>query len=232
MNFSQALQHVFRNYANFNGRARRSEYWYFMLLNAIVAVFNFTPLAPVSALYSLAVLVPTLAVCFRRLHDTGRSGAYLLLLFVPIVGEILLIVWFVQDSSPGVNQYGPNPKGAVVPGGHRPPSPTSRPTGSLAVRCLAGPLQGQTYPVSSQGLLFGRTPNCAVRMPDGTPGLSGTHCVLRINQGVPELVDLGSRYGTFTGDGKRLPPQYPEPVAAGTRFYLGSQNLLFQIVVQ
>ncbi len=230
MNFSQALQHVFRNYANFSGRARRSEYWYFALLNAIVSVFLYTPLAPVSMLYSLAVLVPTLAVGARRLHDTGRSGAYLFLMLVPLVGEILLIVWFAQDSAPGANRYGPNPKGAAAP--VWPVSPQPAAMGSLAVRCLAGPLQGQTYPLGSQGLLFGRNPNCSVRMPDGTPGLSGNHCLLRYNQGVPELVDLGSTYGTYTGDGKRLVPHYPEPVAAGTRFSLGSPKLLFQIVVQ
>lgn len=225
MNFSQALQHVFRNYANFNGRARRSEYWYFILLNAIVSIFSFTPLAVVSAVYSLAVLVPTLAVCVRRLHDTGRAGTYLLLLLVPIVGEVLLIVWLVQDSAPGTNRFGSDPKGAAAPPAQALPQ-------QLAVRCLAGPLQGQTYPLGSQGLVFGRNPNCTVRMPDGTPGLSGTHCMLRYQQGTLQLVDLGSSYGTYTGDGKRLPPHYPEPVAVGTRFCLGSQNLLFQIVVQ
>lgn len=230
MNFSQALQNVFRNYANFNGRARRSEYWYFILLNAIVSVFSFTPLAIVSAVYSLAVLVPTLAVCVRRLHDTGRAGTYLLLALVPIVGEILLIIWFAQDSAPGANSYGPNPKGAAAPAWRA--SPQAASPGGLAVRCLAGPLQGQTYPLGSQGLVFGRSSRCSVRMPSGTPGLSSSHCLLRYNQGVPELVDLGSTYGTFTGDGKRLVPQYPEPVGAGTRFFLGSQNLLFQIVIQ
>ncbi len=228
MNFSQAVQHVFQNYANFNGRARRSEYWYFALLNGIVYVFYVTPLAPVSAIYSLAVLVPTAAVCVRRLHDTGRGGAYLLLLLVPLVGEILLLIWFAQDSDPGPNRFGPNPKGAAAPVGPVPPPATT-----VAVRCLAGPLQGQTYPLSGQELLFGRAPNCAVRMPDGTPGLSGIHCMLRRGQtGGLELVDLGSSYGTFTGAGKRLPPHYPEPVAPGARFWLGSQNLLFQIVVQ
>lgn len=228
MNFSQALQQVFRNYANFSGRARRSEYWYFILLNAIVSLFSFTPLAPVAAVYSLAVLIPTLAVCVRRLHDTGRAGTYLFLLLVPIVGEILIVVWLVQDSETGNNRFGPSPKGSrAVPAEQS----RTQPVGGLAVRCLAGPLQGQTYPLRSQGLMFGRNPNCTVRMPDGTPGLSGTHCMLRYHQGVPELVDLGSSYGTYTGDGKRLPPHYPEPVAAGTRFYLGSQNLLFQIVV-
>lgn len=226
MNFSQALQHVFKNYANFNGRARRSEYWYFILLNAIVSVFSFTPLAFVSAVYSLAVLVPTLAVCVRRLHDTGRAGTYLLLLLVPLVGEILLIVWFVQDSAPGANRFGPNPKGMAAA------TPVQSFPQQLAVRCLAGPLQGQTYPLSGQALVFGRNPSCTVRMPDGTPGLSGTHCMLRYEQGMLQLVDLGSSYGTYVGDGKRLPPHYPEPVAAGTRFCLGSRNLLFEIIVQ
>ena len=104
--------------------------------------------------------------------------------------------------------------------------------GGLAVRCLNGPMQGQTFYVGREGLLFGRDGGCAVRFPDGAPGISRRHCCLRWDQGVPVLVDLGSRFGTFLGDGKQLPPNYPEPVAAGTRFYLGTRGSLFQISVQ
>ena len=125
MSFQEAISSVFSNYANFSGRARRSEYWYFCLFNIIVSMilsllmkltagsvmFNLFRIADV--VYSLAVLIPGLAVAWRRLHDIGRSGAWYLLLLVPIVGVIVLIVWFCKDSQPGVNQYGPCPKDII-----------------------------------------------------------------------------------------------------------------------
>ena len=63
------------------------------------------------SVYGLVVLLPTIAVSVRRLHDTGRSGWWLLIAFIPLIGVIVLIIFFVQDSQPGANQYGPNPKG-------------------------------------------------------------------------------------------------------------------------
>ena len=130
MTFQEAISSVFSNYANFSGRARRSEYWYFCLFNIIVSMilsllmkltagsvmFNLFRIADV--VYSLAVLIPGLAVAWRRLHDIGRSGAWYLLLLVPIVGVIVLIVWFCKDSQPGVNQYGPCPKDFIQSGGY------------------------------------------------------------------------------------------------------------------
>ena len=221
MNFSQALKHVFQNYATFGGRARRSEYWYFMLLNAIVSVFLFTPLVFAAWVYFLAVAVPSLAVTCRRLQDTGRGPAYLLLCLVPF-GPIVILVWTCMDSQPGPNQYGPNPK----EGNRTDPVPRA----ALAVRCLSGPLQGHSYRLSAKGLVFGRDPGCDVRFPLETPGVSRRHCALRMDQGVPVLVDLGSTSGTYMEGGKRLPPSYPEPMIAGARFYLGSKQQCFQIV--
>ena len=109
-----------QNYVNFQGRARRSEYWYPMLCNIIVAVVlgilaTLTSLVSVFAilisLFSLAILLPSLSVEIRRLHDIGKSGWWLFIALVPMVGGILLLVWFCTDSNPGENQYGPNPKG-------------------------------------------------------------------------------------------------------------------------
>ncbi len=122
MTFQEAINSVFSNYANFSGRARRSEYWYFTLFNIIVsmvlsalmrltagsAMFNIFRI--IEVVYSLAVLIPGLAVAWRRLHDIGRSGAWYLLMLVPFVGVIVLLVWFCKDSQPGVNEYGPCPK--------------------------------------------------------------------------------------------------------------------------
>ncbi len=100
---------VLKKYAEFNGRARRQEFWMFALINfGISVVLSF--IGPLGYLYSLAVLVPCLAVGARRLHDTGRSGWLQLLLLIPLLGPIVLIVFAAQDSQPGENKFGPNPK--------------------------------------------------------------------------------------------------------------------------
>lgn len=120
MNFTEAVTGVFTNYATFSGRARRSEYWYFFLFNFIVnLVLNTLSrlthgsaiIAIISVIYSLAVLVPSLAVVWRRLHDLGKSGAYFFFIFIPLAGPFILLYWLCQDSQPGENDYGPNPKG-------------------------------------------------------------------------------------------------------------------------
>ena len=112
-----------KKYACFSGRARRQEYWLFALFNFIagiiigviagvlVSVTNVTAFAYLGSIYNLAVLIPGLAVLFRRLHDIGKSGWWWLLAFIPIIGWIVLIVFCCLDSQPGDNQYGPNPKG-------------------------------------------------------------------------------------------------------------------------
>ena len=109
---------VLENYANFNGRARRAEYWSFALCTGVISTvlsilyqatnagfFNI-----LATLFALAVLVPGLAVAWRRLHDIGKKGSWYFIGLIPIVGWILLIVWFCQDSQPGENEFGPNPK--------------------------------------------------------------------------------------------------------------------------
>ncbi|PAU94643.1 hypothetical protein CK503_06690 [Aliifodinibius salipaludis] len=117
---------VLKNYAEFEGRARRKEYWMFTLVNFLIyaalqtLMFMLAGMNPESSvglvlmgilgLYSLAVFIPSLAVGVRRLHDTGRSGWWLLISLVPIIGAIVIIVFLVQDSQPGTNQYGENPK--------------------------------------------------------------------------------------------------------------------------
>jgi uncharacterized membrane protein YhaH (DUF805 family) len=117
---------VLKKYAVFTGRARRMEYWYFALFNLIVSfvlgfidgmtgtVSQTTGLGLLSSIYLLAVLIPGIAVSIRRLHDTDRSGWWLLLVFVPLIGAIVLIVFFVQDGKAGANQYGADPKAATA----------------------------------------------------------------------------------------------------------------------
>ena len=117
--FLYCLQH----YADFNGRARRSEYWYYTLFNFLIyiacvvlalllAIATDTPgFISLAYLWGLATLLPTIAVCVRRLHDTGKSGWFYLTVLIPLVGGILMLVWMCTDSELGHNRYGPNPKG-------------------------------------------------------------------------------------------------------------------------
>ena len=107
---------AFKNYANFNGRARRKEYWMFVLFNVIVAfvigiIAGIIHFSWLSTLYSLAVLCPSLALCFRRLRDIGKSGVWILVSLIPLVGWIWMLILLCKDSDPGANQYGENPKG-------------------------------------------------------------------------------------------------------------------------
>ena len=98
MSFQESIITVLSKYATFEGRARRSEYWWFYLANTIVSSIlsaigqRLTLFSILSVIYSLAVLLPGLAVCVRRLHDVGKSGWYIFISLIPLVGAILLIV--------------------------------------------------------------------------------------------------------------------------------------------
>jgi len=112
---------VLKKYAVFSGRARRREYWIFLLVNfAVICVITMveammgiavgSPQSALSILYGLAIFIPELAVSVRRLHDTGRTGFWLLIALIPVLGWIVLLVFALQDSEPGANRFGPNPK--------------------------------------------------------------------------------------------------------------------------
>jgi uncharacterized membrane protein YhaH (DUF805 family) len=114
---------VLKKYAVFEGRAQRQEYWYFVLFNTIayiVLVVVDTMLGTInlevgmgylSGVYVLATMLPTIGVGIRRLHDTSRSGWWLLLALIPLIGGIVLVIFLALDSTKGDNQYGENPKG-------------------------------------------------------------------------------------------------------------------------
>jgi uncharacterized membrane protein YhaH (DUF805 family) len=115
MNFQQAIRSVFANYVNFKGRAPRSEFWYwqlFLLVGGVVAeLFDYGTgfrISAFSTLFWLATVIPDIAVYVRRLHDTDRSGWWLLLFFVPLIGAIVLIVWFCTRGTEGYNRFGPD----------------------------------------------------------------------------------------------------------------------------
>ena len=114
---------VLRQYVDFKGRARRAEYWNFYLISTLISlallfidiyVFGTDPMAGQSGivgnLYSLAVLLPSLGVSVRRLHDVGKSGWFLLIILIPLIGFIWLLILLFRDSQQGENKWGPSPK--------------------------------------------------------------------------------------------------------------------------
>jgi uncharacterized membrane protein YhaH (DUF805 family) len=101
---------VLKKYAVFTGRAHRQEFWMFVLISFIISLI-LSLVRPLWMIYNLVVLVPSIAVCTRRLHDTGRSGWWQLVALVPLIGAIIVIVFAAQDGQPGENQFGQNPKG-------------------------------------------------------------------------------------------------------------------------
>lgn len=113
---------VLRKYFVFEGRSRRKEYWMFVLFNILISIVlsiveRVTGLYSVdngvgflTSIYSLAILIPSISVGVRRLHDTGKSGWWILLNLVPFIGWLVLIAFYVTDSDAGSNKYGPNPK--------------------------------------------------------------------------------------------------------------------------
>lgn len=132
MDFMTAVRTCLSKYVDFSGRARRSEYWFFALFGFLVGIVTSvidmvlgtdydgsTSGGLVNTVVSLALFLPSLAVGVRRLHDTDRSGWWILIGIIPIIGWILLLVWFCTDSKPS-NQYGPSPKSE--PGAYQPPA--------------------------------------------------------------------------------------------------------------
>lgn len=122
MSFQDAVRTCFANYATFSGRAPRSEFWWFVLFTVLVnfalgivdrAIFGIAPDGqPVSilgALFSLAVLLPTIAVGVRRLHDLDRTGWWYLLILIPVLGALVLLFFFVLRGTVGANRFGPDP---------------------------------------------------------------------------------------------------------------------------
>jgi len=214
------LKVVRDNYANFSGRARRKEYWMFVLFNFIIGFIlglidgvlgissydaEYSILANI---YSWAVAIPTIAVAIRRVHDVGKSGWYML---IPFYNFILV----VTDSEPGNNQYGPNPKtqraefeeSTVVE-----PDPESYDnfeTGvdeasdipePIILTVESGPNKGSFYPVSLEATI-GRAHDNDIVM--GLKTISGYHCKISIEGGQFVLNDLGSTNGTIV-DGEKV----------------------------
>lgn len=127
LSIGAAIASVLRQYATFSGRARRSEYWWYSLAYAIVSgaltgvatglgsgSTGYSLVMGLSGLVSLALLLPTLAVFVRRMHDTNRSGFWFFLGFVPLVGGIILLVWTILPGTVGPNRFGEDPKAVAT----------------------------------------------------------------------------------------------------------------------
>ena len=136
--------HALRKYAAFKGRARRREYWIFELMNAAIALALFVLAVQLGKagypyflslpfLYIVATVIPSLSSLIRRLHDTGRSGWWFWINLIPLFGPISLLIFTVEDSQPGENRYGPNPKR----------QPTTEPTSGTEMGYLAPPIDRQ-----------------------------------------------------------------------------------------
>ena len=110
MSLPQSVVLFFKNYVNFHGRSRRSEYWWVFLFNMIVSSVLTAALPEIAGIWSLAIAIPSLALAVRRLHDIGKSGWWYLLILVPLVGGIILLIWFCKDSRFEANKWGPCPK--------------------------------------------------------------------------------------------------------------------------
>ncbi len=110
MNFADSIKTCFSKYADFNGRAKRPEYWWFALFCFLVGLALNMVSGTVSGLFSLATLLPSLAVGARRLHDTNRSGWWQLLWIVPVIGWIVAIVFLAKEGETGDNEYGSAPE--------------------------------------------------------------------------------------------------------------------------
>jgi uncharacterized membrane protein YhaH (DUF805 family) len=121
MSFGQAISAGFSNYVNFSDRACRSEYWYWILFiilaEIVTSIIDYAIGAQVvTSIFGLATLLPSLGLAIRRLHDLDRTGWWVLLWFIPIIGWIILIIWFCTRGTDGPNRFGPDPLGSMASG--------------------------------------------------------------------------------------------------------------------
>lgn len=126
MGFQEAVASVFSKYATFSGRAPRSEYWYFALFNLIASIVltiadsllgtmsSEGDVGLLGGIFSLAILIPGISVGVRRLHDINKSGWWLFIILIPIIGIILLIVWHCTKGTDGANDYGSDPLAGIT----------------------------------------------------------------------------------------------------------------------
>ncbi len=110
MDFQTSIKTCFQKYADFTGRAQRSELWWFVLFAVVVNILlELVGLEALAGLFALAVLIPSIAVGVRRLHDIDRTGWWYLLILLPVIGWLVLIYFYIQPGTTGENRFGPDP---------------------------------------------------------------------------------------------------------------------------
>lgn len=245
---------VLKKYATFDGRASRSEYWYFFLFNALielvlVAIMYGIPIFAgiisfLLSVYSIVIFLPSLAVGVRRLHDIGKSGWWYLIIFIPLIGAVILLVFAVLDSQPGSNTYGPNPKkesknlannktveSETSSGGAN----KSLNTQQLKRRISYGRLlpENNIYPIIdiSGRVVVGRSGDIRI---DNTY-VSGRHFSITANMNTAYtpsaeyyITDLGSTNGTYI-DGRKLDENEEVQIFKGQRIIVGSEDVVYQL---
>jgi uncharacterized membrane protein YhaH (DUF805 family) len=123
MGFAEAISSGLRNYVTFSGRAARSEYWWFFLFAILCSIAGEILDAAtggaglINLAVALGLLLPSIALAVRRLHDKDRSGWWYLIIFIPLIGGLILLYWFVTRGTAGPNRFGPDPLGGGGSGG-------------------------------------------------------------------------------------------------------------------
>ena len=242
--FLDAIKLYFRNYANFEGRSRRSEYFYALLfVNIVTSCCAAVP--ALAAIWTLGTLLPGIALVVRRLHDVGRSGWWYFINLIPLVGTIILLIWIFTDSDDD-NQWGPNPKRAhaPLPAAHSftqpqktnvipadtyvPPAATSF---AVTLSLCSGPMTGMTFTCNAGNyVVLGRAPSkCDIVLHQSYSLVSGVHCQIACYNGYVTVTDLGSTNGTFV-NGAALAPQQPFTAQNGAMIYLANSNCAFRVL--
>lgn len=246
----EAYKKFWRQYADFKGRTSRADFWWWFLANYLIGmIFSFLMIMDnegigviLYGIYSVAILIPSLAIGVRRLHDIDKSGWWYLITFAPCVGAIVLFVFWCLPGTTGSNKYGPDPYAANVPvRGPMNDIPTSDMlpytvedvpvhTPKVYLTGVGGMMDGRNFEFGQHEILIGRESSSSIRYPGDTNGISRSHCKLFWQNRNLMLMDLNSTYGTFTVSGK-LTPMHPVPLRNGDVFYLAEKKNCFRVQI-
>lgn len=257
----------FKNAGTFAARSRRSEFWmaelFLWLLNIaamFVLILLLSPLGDVGVIilylilffWNFYVFIAGLSLCVRRLHDIGKSGWNIFLGMIPLVGGIIMLVFYCTDSTED-NKWGPNPKfrtqeppqdvlqeapralpqyestDAFEPTVYEPQPavPAAAPAAAVLSVC-SGPMTGAIYFVESgKAMTIGRSGRCDIVL-DNYNSVSGVHCQVTAYDSYITVSDLGSSNGTFV-NGQRLAANQPVPLSGGSNFALADANCVIQV---
>ena len=239
---------VLKKYATFSGRASRSEFWYFTLINSIISIGiiflavlavdnNSYDIANVLIIifyiYGIATLLPSISVIVRRLHDIGKSGWWYFIVIIPIVGPLILLYFMILDSTPGDNVYGANPKGIKA-------STTSEvnPTGEYASvtervkdnnqHAIKLKPNNSIYPIillnENSTITIGRNASYSIN----NQYVSSKHLEVSQRDGQVIVKDLNSSNGTYI-QGVKLDPNKFYTIKNGDKIILGSEEVVYEL---